>query len=187
MTGRGAYKPRKAIPAPRTLGERIQAWRHAFRMTQRDLAIAVRVPQQSISAWEKDQKEPSGPSLEQLIRVMGIGEQALRTGEGFQIQDILNLEALPGSKSLFADPHDTDELFEARPGGFLLVLLPGGDGLLRHPHSNSQIPLGHSESMTPRLDTLPKRSRSRDRFAGFVSAPASHEIPVDELHPGCNS
>jgi len=87
MTGRGAYKPRKAIPVPRTLGERIQAWRHAFRMTQRDLAIAVRVPQQSISAWEKDLKEPSGPSLEQLIRVMGIGEQALRTGEGFQVPD----------------------------------------------------------------------------------------------------
>lgn len=87
MTGRGAYKPRKAIPVARTLGERIQAWRHAFRMTQRDLAIAVRVPQQSISAWEKDLKEPSGPSLEQLIRVMGIGEHALRTGEGFQPPD----------------------------------------------------------------------------------------------------
>ena len=122
MTARGAYKPRKAVRAPETLGQRIQAWRHAFEMTQEALALAVRVPQQSISAWEKGLKEPSGPSLEQLIRVMGITEHALRTGDGFQIP-----------KNLWTGYLDTPldggggDLMANEEGSKKLVILPAAD------------------------------------------------------------
>lgn len=88
MTGRGPYKPRRVVKKPQTLGERLQVVRRAFDFSQATLAEATGVPQQSISSWERDITEPSGPGMLMLTRVLGVTATALRTGMGFVVPDV---------------------------------------------------------------------------------------------------
>lgn len=87
MTGRGPYKPRRAVKRPKTLGQRLQVVRQAFGFSQALLAEAVGVPQQSISSWERDITAPSGPGMQMLTRILGVTAAALETGKGFAIPD----------------------------------------------------------------------------------------------------
>lgn len=119
MTSRGAYKPRKRISKPKTLGERIQWWRRAFKMSQRDLAHAIRVTQQTISSWENDLITPSGPGLEQLLRVMGVSEQALFKGDGFQVPE----EPWLGRQGAL-DPGGAGDLVVKEDGSQKTLILP---------------------------------------------------------------
>jgi len=72
--------------------------------------------------WEQYLKEPSGPSLEQLIRVMGVTEDALRTGRAFQIPayrwtGFKDSSAMRGAGDLMA----------AEKGSKKLVILPAAE------------------------------------------------------------
>ncbi len=87
MTGRGPYRPRRAVKKPQTLGERLVVVRRALGFSQATLATAVGVPQQSISSWERGLTEPSGPGMRMLTGVLGVTATALRTGKGFTIPD----------------------------------------------------------------------------------------------------
>lgn len=85
MTDRGAYKSRTGTKVPAKLSERIRAWRLHFGYTQSSLAVSVGVKRVTVIAWEKGQREPSGSAMLELVRVLGISEHALRTGEGFEL------------------------------------------------------------------------------------------------------
>jgi transcriptional regulator with XRE-family HTH domain len=50
-----------------------------------DLATILKVPQQSISSWERGDTEPTKAGMESLVRFFGIQEDAFRTGIGFEI------------------------------------------------------------------------------------------------------
>ncbi|WP_341482257.1 helix-turn-helix domain-containing protein [Geothrix paludis] len=110
MTGRGPYKPRRAVKKPKTLGERIVVLRQALRMNQAGLAEVLGVPQQSISAWERGITEPSGPAMALLTATFKTTEEALRTGEMFEIPE----ELMP-----------TNRIIERRS---LLMAVEGGTG-----------------------------------------------------------
>lgn len=85
MTSRGAYNTRSGPKDPRSLGARIRAWRHGFGYSQKALAVAVGVEQSTVSMWERDERAPMGPAMKQLVRVLGISEHALVTGDGFKV------------------------------------------------------------------------------------------------------
>lgn len=112
MTGRGPYKPRRAVKKPQTLGERLQVVRRALGFSQVTLAEAVGVPQQSISSWERGLTEPSGPGMLTLTTVLGLTAVALKTGKGFTIP-----EAPPAPEDREAQPHVAVEGFVAVEDG----------------------------------------------------------------------
>lgn len=85
MRGRGAYNRQAVLPLPTTLGERIRTWRLRFEYSQRSLAIAVGVGQSTVAMWERDEHLPTGPAMKQLVRVLGVSEHALVTGEGYEV------------------------------------------------------------------------------------------------------
>lgn len=87
MTGRGPYKPRRAVKQPRTFGERLQVLRRAVGLNQAALAEAIGVPQQSISSWERGITEPSGPGMLMLTGFLGVTAVALVTGKGFTVPE----------------------------------------------------------------------------------------------------
>lgn len=89
MTGRGPYKPRRAVKKPKTLGERLVVLRQALRLNQAGLAEVLGVPQQSVSSWERGIRQPSGAAMTLLINTFGITEDALRNGEKFEIPEDL--------------------------------------------------------------------------------------------------
>lgn len=89
MTGRGPYKPRRAVKSPKTIGERLVVLRQALRLNQAGLAEVLGVPQQSISSWERGITVPSGPAMALLTATFQTTEEALRTGEKFEIPEDL--------------------------------------------------------------------------------------------------
>lgn len=100
MTGRGAYKPRRKVSVPKTLGQRITAIRLAFAMSQGAFAEACGASQQSLGLWETDKSKPSRPGLVALCRLTGLPESALLDGDGFAIPDELpGLVSILGSAS----------------------------------------------------------------------------------------
>lgn len=109
MTGRGPYKPRRAVKKPQTLGERLQVVRRALGFSQVTLAEAVGVPQQSVSSWERGLTDPSGPGMAMLTNVLGVTAAALKTGKGFTIPD-----ATPVLEGRGAQPHGAE-------GGYVAV------------------------------------------------------------------
>ena len=47
--------------------------------------MAVGVGQSTVAMWERDEHLPAGPAMKQLVRVLGISEHALVTGDGFEV------------------------------------------------------------------------------------------------------
>ena len=88
MRGRGAYNRRTVPPQPTSLGERIRAWRLGFGYSQKSLAVAVGVGQSTVAMWERDEHLPAGPAMKQLVRVLGVSEHALVTGDGFKVPSL---------------------------------------------------------------------------------------------------
>lgn len=50
-----------------SLGERIETWRKAKKLTQEDLANAIDVTPSAISLWESDKTAPSQKHLEIIV------------------------------------------------------------------------------------------------------------------------
>ena len=86
MTRTGAYKVAEAKTLqPASLGDRIRLVRTAWGWSQARLARELKVPQQSVSCWERGEHPPVGSALASLLRLFGLPEAALIEGHGFQI------------------------------------------------------------------------------------------------------
>lgn len=121
MTGRGAYKPRRRVVVPKTLGQRITAIRLAFGMSQGAFAEACGASQQSLGLWETDKSKPSRPALVALCRLTGLTASALLEGDGFEIPDEL-LE--PADKPAPSMTTRSEAVMAAEPGNPKPIQLP---------------------------------------------------------------
>ena len=81
-----------------SLGQRIRKRRQALEITQRQLAEALRVTPQHISAVEQDKRTPSLPSLAKLAEELGVTVDYLVTGKEGGITD--TIPAIKADKSL---------------------------------------------------------------------------------------
>lgn len=72
-----------------SLGQRIKDRRFALKLTQQDLATALNVTPQHISAIEKDKRVPALPSLAKLAEELGVTVDYLATGKEGIITDII--------------------------------------------------------------------------------------------------
>jgi len=101
MNARGPYKPRRPLKSWDTLGQRIQALRQAFHLSQKELAKRLHVPQQSVSSWERNRSEPQNAGMAMLATLFGIAEPALRSGVGFSLPETDQLGVInPGTSSV---------------------------------------------------------------------------------------
>lgn len=121
MTARGAYKPRRRVPVPKTLGQRIAAIRLAFAMSQAAFAEACGASQQSLGLWETDKSKPSRPALVALCRFTGLTAAALLEGDGFEIPDQL---LGPAHEPDPRKPSRPESLMASEPGNPKPILLP---------------------------------------------------------------
>lgn len=65
-----------------TLGKRILKSRTLRRQSREKLARSIDMSSRTIERWENDETEPSAGDLAILARVLKVGEEWLRTGEG---------------------------------------------------------------------------------------------------------
>ena len=72
-----------------TLGQRIRARRQALNLTQQELANALRLTPQHISALEQDKRTSSLPSLVRLAEELGVTVDYLLTGKEGVITDAI--------------------------------------------------------------------------------------------------
>jgi transcriptional regulator with XRE-family HTH domain len=72
-----------------SLGQRIRDRRQALKLTQQDLAKALTVTPQHISAIEKDKRVPALTSLAKLAEELGVTVDYLATGKEGIITDII--------------------------------------------------------------------------------------------------
>lgn len=75
----------------------MSAIRAQFGVTQAELAETLGVPQQSVSAWERDKTSPIGPVAILLEKALGVGMIALETGKGFEVPAGLPMLRAEGS------------------------------------------------------------------------------------------
>lgn len=67
-----------------TIGERIRARRKDFKLTQRDLAKALKISHVSVSQWERDDSEPTGKNLFSLGKLLQCSPAWLLFGDDEQ-------------------------------------------------------------------------------------------------------
>jgi len=72
-----------------SLGERIRARRQALKLTQQQVAEALKLSPQHISAIEQDKRVPSLPSLAKLAEELGVTVDYLVTGKEGVITDTI--------------------------------------------------------------------------------------------------
>jgi len=65
-----APKCRPAKP-PRTLGERLKAWRLERGLEQRDVAAMLGVQSATVGRWERDQKRPAIQLMPGVLMLLG--------------------------------------------------------------------------------------------------------------------
>ena len=70
-----ASKCRPAEP-PRTLGERLRAWRLQRGLEQRDVAAMLGVRPATYGRWERDQKQPAIKLMPGVLTLLGPGSSA---------------------------------------------------------------------------------------------------------------
>ena len=70
-----------------SMGDRIRKRRQGLRITRRELAEAIGVTPQHISAVEQDKRDPSLPSLARLADELGVTIDYLVTGKAGGITD----------------------------------------------------------------------------------------------------
>lgn len=128
MTRTGAYKVAegKAL-RPSSLGDRIRLVRTAWGWSQARLARELKVPQQSVSCWERGQHPPVGSAMASLLRLFGLPEQALVDGHGFQIPGLPD-QVSPGLRITEGTTFGGDlSLPAGQPGKVWLMNLNGGE------------------------------------------------------------
>jgi transcriptional regulator with XRE-family HTH domain len=63
---------------PRTLGERLKAWRLQRGLEQRDVAAMLGVRPATVGRWERDQKRPAIQLMPGVLRLLGPGSLAIQ-------------------------------------------------------------------------------------------------------------
>jgi len=81
-----------------SIGRRIRKRRQILEMTQKELAEAIGVTPQHISAIEQDKRDPSLSSLTKLAEELGVTIDYLVTGKESVITD--TIPAIKGDKKL---------------------------------------------------------------------------------------
>ncbi|MCD6391193.1 MAG: helix-turn-helix transcriptional regulator [Dehalococcoidia bacterium] len=81
-----------------SIGKRIRKRRQLLEMTQKELAEAIGVTPQHISAVEQDKRDPSLSSLAKLAEELGVTIDYLVTGKESVITD--TIPAIKGDKKL---------------------------------------------------------------------------------------
>jgi transcriptional regulator with XRE-family HTH domain len=81
-----------------SIGKRIRKRRQILEMTQKELAEAIGVTPQHISAIEQDKRDPSLSSLGKLAEELGVTIDYLMTGKESVITD--TIPAIKGDKKL---------------------------------------------------------------------------------------
>jgi transcriptional regulator with XRE-family HTH domain len=81
-----------------SIGKRIRKGRQILEMTQQELAEAIGVTPQHISAIEQDKRDPSLSSLAKLAEELGVTIDYLVTGKESVITD--TIPAIKGDKKL---------------------------------------------------------------------------------------
>jgi transcriptional regulator with XRE-family HTH domain len=81
-----------------TLGQRLQSRRKALKYTQHELAEAIGLTPQHVSAIEQDKRAPSLSSLAKLAEVLGVTTDYLITGKEGVITD--TIATIKADKSL---------------------------------------------------------------------------------------
>jgi transcriptional regulator with XRE-family HTH domain len=81
-----------------SIGKRIRKRRQILEMTQKELAEAIGVTPQHISAIEQDKRDPSLSSLGKLAEELGVTIDYLVTGKESVITD--TIPAIKGDKKL---------------------------------------------------------------------------------------
>ena len=81
-----------------SIGKRIRKRRQILEMTQQELAEAIGVTPQHISAIEQDKRDPSLSSLAKLAEELGVTIDYLVTGKESVITD--TIPAIKGDKKL---------------------------------------------------------------------------------------
>jgi transcriptional regulator with XRE-family HTH domain len=81
-----------------SIGKRIRKRRQILEMTQKELAEAIGVTPQHISAIEQDKRDPSLSSLAKLAEELGVTIDYLVTGKESVITD--TIPAIKGDKKL---------------------------------------------------------------------------------------
>ncbi|RLC62152.1 MAG: hypothetical protein DRI01_07365 [Chloroflexi bacterium] len=81
-----------------SIGKRIRKRRQILEMTQKELAEAIGVTPQHISAVEQDKRDPSLSSLAKLAEELGVTIDYLVTGKESVITD--TIPAIKGDKKL---------------------------------------------------------------------------------------
>jgi transcriptional regulator with XRE-family HTH domain len=81
-----------------SIGKRIRKRRQTLKMTQQELAEAIGVTPQHISAIEQDKRDPSLSSLAKLAEELGVTIDYLVTGKESVITD--TIPAIKGDKKL---------------------------------------------------------------------------------------
>jgi len=81
-----------------SLGQRIRTRRQALKVTQQQLAEAIHLTPQHISAIEQDKRAPSLPSLARLAVELGVTVDYLVTGKEGVITD--TIPAIKADKTL---------------------------------------------------------------------------------------
>jgi len=84
-----------------SLGERIRKRRHVLKLTQQQLAEAIGLTSQHVSAIEQDKRAPSLPSLARLAEELGVTIDYLVTGKESVITD--TIPAIKADKRLSTD------------------------------------------------------------------------------------
>lgn len=87
MPSRGPYQSTPSGKLPGSLGERIKAVRMAWHWTQVELGLALNTDQTTVSSWERERVQPSGPTLAALAGLFKTTPDALETGKRFNIPD----------------------------------------------------------------------------------------------------
>lgn len=81
-----------------SIGKTVRKRRQILKVTQQELAKAIGVTPQHISAIEQDKRDPSLPSLAKLAEELGVTIDHLVTGKESVITDVI--PAIKGSKRL---------------------------------------------------------------------------------------
>ena len=81
-----------------SLGQRIKTRRQALKLTQQQVAEALELTPQHISAIEQDKRTPSLPSLAKLAEELGVTVDYLVTGKEGVITD--TIPAIKADKTL---------------------------------------------------------------------------------------
>ena len=114
-------KDRPAKP-PRTLGERLRAWRLERGLEQRDVAAMLGVRPATVGRWERGQKQPAAKLMPRIRVLLGPGSsvvqktppERLRSARGLrESENAAVAENSVWTNAEAFDQHATDEFLRA--------------------------------------------------------------------------